>query len=126
MERNPSFLTSEIHQKAWGHEEWIINSPSYCLKYLYFNKFKEFSLHFHLLKEETWTVDYGLFLFKWIDTNNATCHTRIIQKGDIIHIPKAMPHQLTCIEAGKIIEVSTEHFENDSYRISPGDSQKRL
>ena len=40
----------EIHEKAWGHELWIINNEFYCGKLLVFKKDKEFSMHFHLLK----------------------------------------------------------------------------
>ena len=82
-------------------------------------------MHFHKDKEETWTVDDGEFLFKYIDTKDATHHQKKIKKGDIIHIPPLLPHQLICIEKGKIIEVSTHHKEEDSYRIFPGDSQNK-
>jgi hypothetical protein len=32
-----------------------------------------------------------------------------------------MPHQLYAMEEGEIIEVSTQHFDSDSYRIYKGD-----
>lgn len=119
-----SELRPEIHEKKWGREEWIVNHPKYCLKFLYFEKDCCFSMHFHKDKEETWTVDEGEFIFKYIDTKDATHHQKKIKKGDIIHIPPLLPHQLICIEKGRIIEVSTHHKEEDSYRIYPGDSQK--
>jgi len=35
-----------------------------------------------------------------------------------------MPHQLiTGEQGGEIFEVSTEHFDDDSYRVEKGDSQ---
>ena len=34
------------------------------------------------------------------------------------------PHQLICLEAGTIIEVSTPDSVEDNYRVAPGDSQK--
>ncbi len=126
MNNNILFPTPTIHQKAWGHEEWITNTPLYCLKILHFNLNSKFSMHFHIKKDETWTVDSGKFIFRWINTSNAQQHETIIEKGKIIHIPPGMPHQLECIEEGRIIEVSTQHFEDDSYRIFPGDSQNKL
>lgn len=42
----------ERHEKAWGHELWIINNELYCGKLLVFKKDKEFSMHYHLLKDE--------------------------------------------------------------------------
>jgi hypothetical protein len=34
-----------------------------------------------------------------------------------------MPHQLKAIDESEIFEVSTQHFDDDSYRIDKGDSQ---
>jgi hypothetical protein len=35
------------------------------------------------------------------------------------------PHQMLAIEEGScIFEVSTQHFDSDSYRVMPGSSQK--
>jgi mannose-6-phosphate isomerase-like protein (cupin superfamily) len=41
--------------------------------------------------------------------------------GDVVTIPIGMPHQLEAIEEGEIFEISTEHFDSDSYRIKKGD-----
>jgi hypothetical protein len=35
-----------------------------------------------------------------------------------------MPHQLECVEAGTVIEVSTPDSVEDNYRVGKGDSQK--
>ena len=56
------------HEKAWGHELWIINDEKYCGKLLVFKKDKEFSMHFHLLKDEAWYISKGSFIYKYIDT----------------------------------------------------------
>jgi len=34
-----------------------------------------------------------------------------------------VPHQLICIEAGTVVEVSTYDDPDDNYRVIPGDSQ---
>ena len=34
------------------------------------------------------------------------------------------PHQLEDLTDGIVFEVSTEHFDSDSYRVWKGDSQK--
>jgi mannose-6-phosphate isomerase-like protein (cupin superfamily) len=71
-----------------------------------------------MIKDETWYVQEGAFQFDWIDTENGErCYTQI-QKGDVIEIKKGLPHQLTAlIDGATIFEVSTEHFDEDSYRI---------
>ena len=46
----------ETHDKAWGYELWIVNHELYCGKLLVFEKGKKFSMHYHLIKEESWYV----------------------------------------------------------------------
>jgi mannose-6-phosphate isomerase-like protein (cupin superfamily) len=71
-----------------------------------------------MLKNETWYVQEGAFQFDWIDTETAErCYTQL-QKGDVVYIEKGLPHQLTALIDNSIVfEVSTEHFDADSYRI---------
>ena len=48
----------------------------------------------------------------------------MVLEGDCITIERGMPHQLIALEDGsEIFEVSTQHFDEDSYRIRKGDSQ---
>ena len=106
-------------EKKWGYELWIHNDTDYCGKLLVFtNSGNKFSMHYHMLKNETWYVQEGAFQFDWIDTENGErCYTQI-QEGDVIEIKKGLPHQLTALsEEATIFEVSTQHFDEDSYRI---------
>ena len=106
-------------EKKWGYELWIHNDTDYCGKLLIFNKSgNKFSMHYHMIKDETWYVQNGAFQFDWIDTENGErCYTQI-QKGDIVEIKKGLPHQLTAlIDEATIFEVSTQHFDEDSYRV---------
>ena len=43
--------------------------------------------------------------------------------GDIITNEIGEPHQIICIEEGDIFEISTQHFDSDSYRVMKGDNQ---
>ena len=83
-------------------------------------------MHYHLKKEETWYVQSGQFLFKWINTANADIHETTLNPGDCITNKIGEPHQIICIEEGDIFEVSTQHFDTDSYRVMKGDSQTTL
>jgi mannose-6-phosphate isomerase-like protein (cupin superfamily) len=106
-------------EKKWGYEMWIHNDTDYCGKLLVFNNSGDkFSMHYHMIKDETWYVQTGAFQFDWIDTENGErCYTQI-QKGDVVEIKKGLPHQLTALtDEATIFEVSTQHFDNDSYRI---------
>lgn len=110
-------------EKGWGFEDIWVTSDKYCSKFMHFNEGAKFSMHFHAMKEETWYVLQGKFLVNWIDTNTAERHTREIGMGDIIHNPPLTPHQLVCVEAGIILEVSTPDSIEDNYRVEPGNSQ---
>jgi mannose-6-phosphate isomerase-like protein (cupin superfamily) len=106
-------------EKKWGYELWIHNDTDYCGKLLIFTKSgNKFSMHYHMIKDETWYVQKGAFQFDWIDTENGErCYTKI-QEGDVIEIKKGLPHQLTALsEEATVFEVSTQHFDEDSYRI---------
>jgi len=104
-------------EKLWGYELWIHNDSQYCGKLLVFPKMgSNFSMHYHMIKNETWYIQSGKFQFDWID--NTKLKRMIIKPGDVIYIERGKPHQLTALEDNSsVFEVSTEHFEDDSYRI---------
>ena len=55
-------LPVEIVEKGWGKEIIFVNNDDYCGKLLCFEKGKKFSMHYHILKRETWYVSkVGLF-----------------------------------------------------------------
>ncbi len=114
----------KIHvPKAWGEEIILHNGEDYCGKLLRFRKGGKFSLHFHSKKTETWFVNKGIFELIVIDTRIAARQLINLMEGDIIHIEQNTPHQLIALEGGEIFEVSTPHYDDDSYRIEKGDSQ---
>jgi quercetin dioxygenase-like cupin family protein len=107
--------------KGWGHELIIHNSEKYCGKLLVFKAGCKFSMHYHLLKQETWYVNKGTFIYRWIDTNQGTELSTRLTVGDVVTQYPGQPHQLEALEDGEIFEVSTQHFDSDSYRIWKGD-----
>jgi|TARA_R100000005_G_scaffold96427_1_gene83225 mannose-6-phosphate isomerase-like protein (cupin superfamily) len=110
--------------KGWGKEMIITNNELYCGKILMFKKGCKFSMHYHLKKDETWFIAEGEFLYRWIDTETADIYEEELKPGDVVRQLPGQPHQLMAHTDGSIIEVSTEHFDDDSYRVSKGDSQK--
>lgn len=113
--------------KGWGYETIWTNSDSYCGKLLVFERAgSQFSMHFHMDKDETWLVTHGRFQLTWCDTATATYHEVVLEYGDSWHNPPGMPHQLKALEDNSIIfEVSTPDSAKDNYRIRPGDSQSK-
>jgi len=81
-------------------------------------------MHFHLLKDEAWYISKGEFQYTYIDTETAEQISVIVREGDCIHLMPGQPHRMLAIEEGScIFEVSTQHFDSDSYRVERGSSQ---
>ena len=110
--------------KGWGEEIIICNHELYCGKILVFKKGAKFSMHYHMIKDETWYFNKGKFIYRWIDTETAEVIEIVLNVGDTVRQRPGQPHQLECIEEGEVYEVSTQHFDSDSYRVWKGDSQK--
>ena len=124
MKLEPVFSKVQKHAKGWGEEIWITNNDLYCGKILKFDEGAEFSMHYHVKKEETWAIMEGRLILKYYDLSNATEKEVQLAEGDTVHLRPCIPHKLIALENSKVFEVSTQHFEYDSYRIQRGDSQK--
>jgi mannose-6-phosphate isomerase-like protein (cupin superfamily) len=110
--------------KGWGREIIIENNNKYCGKILQFNEGCKFSMHYHLIKDETWYVNSGAFIYRWIDTETAEVNEQQLTVGDVVRQLPGQPHQLEALSDGEIFEVSTPHMDEDSYRVWKGNSQK--
>jgi mannose-6-phosphate isomerase-like protein (cupin superfamily) len=119
MEIEVNINTPKRVEKKWGYELWVHNDNEYCGKLLVFTKDRNrFSMHYHLIKKESWYVQEGRFQFNWIDVENGKLEGTILEKGQSVLIERGLPHQLIALEDNSIIfEVSTEHFDEDSYRV---------
>ena len=106
-------------EKGWGYELWIHNDEKYCGKLLFFNKGKKCSLHYHKLKHETFYVQLGSLKCKFIDGSNED--NVILNAGDSKEIHQGLIHQMDALEDTVMFEFSTQHFDEDSYRIQKGD-----
>jgi mannose-6-phosphate isomerase-like protein (cupin superfamily) len=116
-------LTGQV-EKGWGSELIWATNDRYCGKLMNFNTGARFSMHFHAVKDESWYVLSGRFKVVVIDTANASQAEHELTVGDTWHNPPLLPHQLVCIEAGTVIEVSTSDSVEDNYRVAKGDSQQ--
>tara|TARA_R110002167_G_scaffold191635_1_gene394045 strand:- start:46 stop:429 length:384 start_codon:yes stop_codon:yes gene_type:complete len=108
--------------KGWGHEIIFENNEKYCGKLLVFKKGCKFSMHYHIIKDETWYVKDGEFIYRWINTETAEVMEQTLIEGDAVRQIPGQPHQLEAITEGTIFEVSSQHFDSDSYRVWKGDT----
>lgn len=110
--------------KGWGSEYIWVSNDHYCGKFLNFETGTRSSMHFHKEKIETWYVQSGRFEVETINTETSLVTKKILHQGSVHHNDPLVPHRVTCLEAGSIIEVSTADSVEDNYRIMPGDSQQ--
>lgn len=114
-------------KKGWGYEIIWATNDQYCGKIMCFEKVgAKFSMHFHKDKDESWFVNSGKFIVRWIDTNTAELKEKVLVEGETWRNPPLQPHQLECMSPNSMIfEVSTADSVEDNYRIAPGDTQTK-
>ena len=134
-------MTRTFVEKKWGHEDWLANSPLYCGKDLFIKKENALSLHYHKLKTETFYVLGHIRLAYYTNPDldkeftNWDYFDKVVDKhlleeivyedfkvldlksGDSFDIPVGMRHYLYAYCDSHVIEFSTQHFDEDSYRI---------
>ena len=120
IEQKSKKLPIEIVPKGWGKEIIFVNNDEYCGKLLCFEKGKKFSMHYHIKKKETWYVSKGKFILIWVETENGTTHTEYLSVGDVITNERGEPHPLIAVEDAEVFEVSTKHYDEDSFRMWKG------
>ena len=118
----------KIVPKGWGEERWIHNDQLYCGKILVLKQGKRCSLHYHQRKTETFYIQQGRLKMELTDLEHAQLEPPVIlevhelAEGDAILLMPGMVHRYTGIAPETLIfEFSTEHFDEDSHRIVPGD-----
>ena len=108
--------------KGWGHELWIVNKSEYCGKLLFFNKGKRCSWHYHKLKDEVFYLQSGKLLVKYgLEDDIEKAEELVLNPGENFYIYPGLRHQMVALEESELFEFSTQHFDDDSYRIKKGD-----
>ena len=102
----------ETYEKVWGKEVWICNTLLYCGKILHLKKGYRCSIHHHEIKDEVFYILKGRVYLE-VDGEKYT-----MEVGDAIRITPGLRHRFTGILNSEILEVSTQHFEDDSYRTT--------
>ena len=101
-----------IYLKEWGSEHWIVNKD-YCGKKLVLRQGYRCSIHHHKIKDETFYVIKGRVL---MEVNG---RVRVLVPGEKQHVAAGDSHRFTGLEESEMIEFSTHHLEDDSYRDVP-------
>ncbi len=106
--------------KGWGYELIIANNENYCGKMLHVQDGKKCSMHFHVKKHETFYIVRGCVIMRLI-LKGGMIIEKTMSRGDMLEVPQGLMHQFKGIGDADIMEVSTFHDDEDSYRIEKGD-----
>lgn len=104
--------------KIWGFEKWLENNEKYCSKLLALKSGYQCSLHYHKIKDEMFLVTKGHVR---MEVDDKVLHMR---EGNFIRIIPGTVHRFRGIEDSEILEISTHHMEEDSYRIKGEESRR--
>ncbi len=105
--------------KTWGSEEWLVNNDLYCGKIMRFDKGKNCSLHYHVLKTESFYLRSGRLKMRIMDSPDSTIIEEfILEAGECMDIPPGLVHQMVALEDSELFEFSTQHFDSDSHRLT--------
>lgn len=112
----------KVVPKGWGYELWIQNTTEYCGKLLYMFASKKLSWHYHLLKDETFYIQSGKVKLYYGDTDDLSkAEVTILEKGMGFRVYRGLRHRLHALTDSEIFEFSTQHLDEDSYRVEKGD-----
>ncbi len=111
-----------VEPKGWGREIWIANNELYCGKILEIRKGKRCSLHYHVLKTETFYLRSGRLKLRIKERPESEVIEEFeMLPGDCMDVRPGLVHQMEALEDSELYEFSTQHFESDSYRLVRGD-----
>jgi len=104
--------------KLWGSEEWLVNTELYCAKHLFVDPGFQCSLHYHKNKDETFYVLTGTIQIEIQKSGSDKIETYILPEGNFIRIRPGDKHRFQSLgDRATILEVSTHHEDEDSYRL---------
>jgi quercetin dioxygenase-like cupin family protein len=120
--REKTHIPMKFVKKGWGYEKWIVNKEEYCGKLLFFNKGKRCSWHYHKIKDEVFYLQSGKMIVKFSEEEEIEqAEEVLLEPGQNFYIYPGLKHQMIALEDSELYEFSTEHFEEDSYRVIKGD-----
>lgn len=101
-------------EKGSGDEFWMTNNCLYCGKILRVTEAHQGSKHYHFIKDETFYILSGQILMEVYGG------VKVMNAGDVLRIEPGTIHRFSNLSLGEpaeIIEISTEHSDDDTYRV---------
>ncbi|MDF1563377.1 MAG: cupin domain-containing protein [Deltaproteobacteria bacterium] len=99
-------------EKPWGHEIIWAHTDRYVGKLLHIDAGQQLSYQYHELKEETLRVERGRMLLVYDHGQGEGRQERVMEAGDVVHIPPGMRHRMIAETDVDVIEVSTPELDD--------------
>jgi mannose-6-phosphate isomerase len=115
-------------EKPWGHELIWARTERYVGKILHVTKGHALSLQYHRVKEETIRLLSGRLRFE--TESNGAREARVLEPGEVAHVPPGLRHRMEALEDCEILEVSTPELDDvvrleDRYgRVGPDGAER--
>lgn len=116
-------MSHPVTLKVWGSETLIANRE-FCGKVMSLHEGMRCSLHYHLVKDETFLVTRGRVRVEIGRSGDAPLtggdlSVLVLGPGDSIDVPPFTLHRFTGLEDSEFIEFSTHDDPADSIRLAP-------
>ena len=103
--------------KRWGYEIWIVNDEKYCGKKLFIRQGLWCSYHHHGVKDEVLYIESGhIWMNSSAEDDPDWINSVEMTEGFAFHVKPGQKHQMHAVKDTVIVEFSTQHFDEDSYR----------
>ena len=110
--------------KPWGYELIWVVTDAYVGKVLHIDRGHRLSLQYHEKKVETFLLYSGRMTLVFED-DRGQLRERVLEAGDVHHVPAGRKHRMIALEDCEVFEVSTPELQDvvrvdDSYGRADG------
>lgn len=102
---------AERIDKPWGYELVWARTERYVGKVLHVRRGEALSFQYHRVKEETIRLLSGRIRFRTAPPGGETAE-RILEPGDVAHVPPGLRHSMEAVEDSDVLEVSTPELDD--------------
>lgn len=108
---NETKRSEERVEKPWGHETIWARTERYVGKILHVRRGESLSYQYHRVKDETIRLLTGRLRFECAPPGGPR-ETRMMEPGDVQHIPPGLRHRMEAVEDCDVLEVSTPELDD--------------
>ena len=107
-----------VNQTDYGYELFFAKYENYCGKILVFtSKNNKTSFFLNKNTDKTYFVNAGLFLIRWIDTNDGKLYQQQLKEGEVWHCEAMKPCSIESLQDNSSITEVNSGIQDDFYIV---------